>query len=151
VAKDKDILWVKPDVFGNQVSLYVAKMENHIQKHAYDKYPTTEEHVFQAVTNPDAARRSLDPVIGEETCIFEKFFSSEQQRFFATVIYDGMREPLDYEDGKKTGYVTTAYFPGRINNSRNIGEVFWTRENGLIAPRKQDALEITSSADEEEK
>ncbi|MEO6802034.1 MAG: hypothetical protein ABI197_02180 [Granulicella sp.] len=127
MSNSKDILWVRNDVFGNQVSLYVKTMDGHISKHQFDKYRTTEEHIFQALTQPDAARRSLDPAIGEESCVFEKFFPAEGQRFFTTAIYDDVVTPADIEAGGKRGRITTSYFPGRPNNSRMIGEIFWTK------------------------
>lgn len=128
MSSNKDILWVRNDVFGNKVSLYVKTMNSHISKHEFDKYPTTEEHVYQALTNPDTARRSLDPVVGHESCIFEKFFPIEGQRFFTTAIYDDVADPKDYEKGGKLGRISTSYFPGREGNSRHIGEIFWAKQ-----------------------
>jgi len=127
VSKSKDIFWTRPDVFKNQVSLPIWVWEQHASKHAFDKYPASEEHIYQAIVNPDHAHRSLDPVIGDESCIFEKFFEVEQQPFFVPVLFDGVVDPGDYEQGGKNGRVLTGYFPGRQNISRMIGEIFWSK------------------------
>jgi hypothetical protein len=125
VKKNKDVYWIRQDVFTNRVSLPVWVWEQHASKHALDKYPATEEHIYQAVVNPDYAHRSLDPDIGGETCIFEKFFEAEP--FFVPVLYEGVVVPGDYEQGGKSGRVLTGYFPGRLNIPRTIGEVFWSK------------------------
>ena len=65
--------------------------------------------------------------IGDETCIFEKFFEVEQQPFFVPVLYEGMVVPWDYEQGGKQGRVLTGYFPGKQNIPRTIGEIFWSK------------------------
>jgi hypothetical protein len=127
VSNSKDIYWIRPDVFTNQVSLPVWVWERHASKHAFDKYPATEEHIYQAIVDPDHAHRSLDPEIGNETCIFEKFFEVEQQPFFVPVLYEGVVAPEEYEQGGKNGRVLTGYFPGQQNISRTIGEIFWSK------------------------
>jgi hypothetical protein len=127
VAKSKDIYWVRPDVFTNQVSLPVWVWEQHASKHAFDKYPATEEHIFQAIVNPDHAHRNLDPAVENESCIFEKYFEVEQQSFFVPVLYEGVVAPQDYEKGGKSGRVLTGYFPGKQNFSKTIGEIFWSK------------------------
>jgi hypothetical protein len=127
VVKSKDVFWVRPDVLNNQVAFYVPTWEKHASKHAYDKTPATQEHFYQTVVDPDHAHRSLDPIIGNESCIFEKFFESEQQRFFVPVLYEGVVAPGDYDQGGKKGKVLTGYFPGPQNNSRTIGEIFWSK------------------------
>jgi hypothetical protein len=99
----------------------------HASKHAFDKYPATDEHIYQAIVDPDHAHRSLDPVIADESCIFEKFFEAEKQRFFVPVLYEGVVVPGDYDQGGKKGRVLTGYFPGRPNNSSTIGEIFWSK------------------------
>jgi hypothetical protein len=126
VVRNKDVYWVRQDVLNNRVSFYVETWETHAEKHRWDKTPASQEHVYQAIIDPDHAHRSLDPVIGNESCIFEKFFEIEQQRFFVPVLYEGVLIPGDYDQGGKTGKVLTGYFPGRLNNSSTIGEIFWS-------------------------
>jgi hypothetical protein len=98
-----------------------------MQKHSFDKFPATEEHVYQTIIDPDHAHRSLDPCVLGEGCVFEKFFEPEQQRFFVPVLYDGIVVPEDYEQGGKKGRVLTGYFPGKQNNSKSIGPIFWSK------------------------
>ena len=62
-----------------------------------------------------------------EGCVFEKFFVAEQQRFLVPVIYAGVDVQEDYEKGGKKGRVLTGYFPGRQNNSKTVGEIFWSK------------------------
>ena len=125
MPKSKDILWVRKDVINNSVSFYEETWIYHASKHAFDKVPVTQEHFYQAIVNPDHARRSLDPVIGHESCIFEKFFEEEQRSFFLPVIYDGVESPGDYDQGGKKGRVSTGFFQqGKISGS--IGEIFWS-------------------------
>lgn len=131
-------------------------MQNHISKHAWDKYPMEEEHIYQAVTDPDHARRSLDPHIGGESCVFEKFFPSvgpAGQRFFTAVLYDGSEVPERYEQGGLKGKVSTAYFPGDRPNSRYIGDIFWSKQEVLttLAATSEGtrSVEVGSDADEE--
>jgi hypothetical protein len=141
-------LWVRSDPFDNKVSLYEKTMAGHISKHEMDKFPTTEEHIYQGVTDPDHARRSLDPVVGHETCVFEKMFQSIGQRFFASVIYDGVANPGDYDEGGKTGHVTTGYFPGKPTNSRYIGEIFWSKQQTKVV-ETSELLELQAVKEEE--
>jgi hypothetical protein len=126
VINKNDIYWVRQDVLGNSVSFYMKRWEDHASKHAHDKTPTNQEHFYQTIVDPDHARRSLDPVIGTETCIFEKFFEDEGERFLMPVIYDGVTAPGDYDQGGKSGKVLTGYFQyGPM--SRNIGPIFWSK------------------------
>lgn len=134
MANKNDILWMRQDVLGNLVSFYEKTWELHASKHAFDQTPTTQEHFFQAIVDPDYARRSLDPVIGNEACIFEKFFEAEQKRFFLPVIYDGVEAPHDYDKGKKKGRVMTGYFQNGPT-SANIGEIFWSKSKGKKGSR----------------
>jgi hypothetical protein len=127
VASNNDIFWVRQDVLHNTVSFYVKTWEQHASKHTSDKIPATEEHFYQAIVDPDYARRSLDPEIGYESCIFEKFFETEQQRFFVPVLYDEVKVAGDYDHGGKRGKVLTGYFPSGPNMSRFIGEIFWSK------------------------
>jgi hypothetical protein len=126
VANKNDIRWMRHDAFKNSVSLPVFVWE-HMQKHGFDKYPATEEHILQTVVDPDHAHRSLDPYVLGEGCVFEKFFVAEQQRFLVPVIYAGVDVQEDYEKGGKKGRVLTGYFPGRQNNSKTVGEIFWSK------------------------
>jgi len=126
VANKNDIRWMRTDVFKNFVSLPVFVWE-HVQKHAFDKFPATEEHIYQTVIDPDHAHRSLDPYVLGEGCVFEKFFESEQQRFLVPVIYEGITVPEEYEEGGKKGRVWTGYFPGKPNDSSSVGPIFWSK------------------------
>ena len=125
MANKNDVRWVRTDVFKNSVSLPVFVWE-HVDKHAFDKIPATEEHIYQTIVAPDHAHRSLDPFVLDEGCVFEKFFEPEQQRFLVPVLYDGIIVPEEYEKGGKKGRVLTGYFPGKQNNSRTVGEIFWS-------------------------
>jgi phosphoketolase len=125
VANKNDIYWVRQEVLANTVSFYMKTWEMHAEKHAFDRTPATQDHFYYAVTDPDHLRRSLDPEIGHEACIFEKFFEPEQKRFFVPVIYEEVVAPLDYEKGGKKGRVMTGYFEnGPL--SKYIGEIFWS-------------------------
>lgn len=129
MAKNKkDIYWVRNDVFKNSVSLPMWVWDQHASKHAFDKYPASEEHIYQTIVDPDHAHRSLDPFVLGDGCIFEKFFEAEQQRFLVPVIYEGVAVPEDYEQGGKKGRVLSGYFPGKQNNSRTVGPIFWSKK-----------------------
>lgn len=129
MASKKGINWVHQDVFSNSVSFYAKTWEGHASKHAFDKTPTTEDHFLQTILDPDHARTSLDPAIGHESCIFEKFFEAQQQRFFMPVIYDGVVNPGDYDQGGKSGRVMTGYFQyGKM--SGHIGPIIWSKPDG---------------------
>jgi hypothetical protein len=127
VAKKGDIFWVREDVLKNWVSFYVGTWEQHASKHTYDKHPATQEHFYQAIIDPDHAHRSLDPVIGNESCVFEKYFEDEKQRFFVPVLYEGVIVPGDYDQGGKKGKVLTGYFPDADQVSKMIGPIFWSK------------------------
>jgi len=129
LSSNKNIYWVRNDVLNNSVSLYAKTMDIHASKHANDEVPTTEEHIFQTVTNPDHARRSLDPVVGSETCVFTKHFEAEGFPVVVPVIYDDLVKAEEYEHGGKTGRVTTGYFETRGYFSKFIGEIFWSKPN----------------------
>jgi hypothetical protein len=129
VASKNDIFWLRPDVFDNRVSFHINTWEQHASKHTFDKVPATAEHFYQVIIDPDYARRSLDPVIGYETCIFERFFEAEQDRFFVPVLYEGVVVPGDYDQGGKKGKVLSGYFQGGQNLSRFIGEIFWSKRS----------------------
>lgn len=124
-----DVFWMRQDVLGNFVRFYVRTWEIHAEKHAFDKIPSTPEHIYQAVTDPDFAHRSLDPAIGSESCIFEKFFEPEQQRFFVPVLYEGVDASGDYDQGGKNGKVLSGFFLEGMKPSRMIGEVFWSKDD----------------------
>jgi len=126
VANKNDIFWIRQDVLGNTVSFFMKTWEIHAEKHAWDKTPTSTDHFYETIMNPDHARRSLHPVVGHETCIFEKFFEAEQQRFFMPVLYDGVIVSGDYDQGGKPGKVSTGFFEyGQM--SKNIGPIFWSK------------------------
>lgn len=126
MANKNDIFWVRQDVLHNSVSFYMKTWDFHASKHTFDKTPANQEHFYQTIMTPDHARRSLDPAIGHEACIFEKFFENEQKRFFMPVIYEGVVIPGDYDQGGKTGHVATGYFEyGPM--SKYIGPIFWSR------------------------
>lgn len=127
MPSNKDVFWVRQDVFGNRISFYMATWNYHAEKHAYDKIPTTPEHIYQAIIDPDFAHRSLVDVIGPESCIFEKFFQAEQQSFFVPVLYEGVTIPGEYDRGGKTGKVLTGYFLDSSKPSNMIGEIFWSK------------------------
>jgi hypothetical protein len=127
--KSKDVYWVRQDVLGNQVSLYVETFDFHVTpRHGDDLTPATEEHIYQTIIDPDHARRTLDPAMAGEACIFQKFFDAEQQNFLVPVLYDEIAVLNDYEQGGKQGKVLTGYFPylGRLSGS--IGEIFWSKD-----------------------
>ncbi len=126
MANNSDIYWIRLDVFKNDVTLPVWVWDRHASKHSHDKYPATEEHIYQTIVNPDHAHRSLDPAVMGDGCVFEKFFEVEQQRFLVPVLYEGVIVPGDYEKGGKKGRVLTGYFPGKQNNSSTVGEIFWS-------------------------
>ena len=134
--KSKDVYWVRPDVLGNQVSLYVETYDFHASKHAFDEVPATEEHIYQTIVDPDHARRSLDSTIGNESCIFQKFFGEEQQIFLVPVLYEGISVPDEYEQGGNLGKVLTGYFPrnGRLGGS--VGEIFWSKPKEIGRQKK---------------
>lgn len=129
MAGNKDILWVRNDVLNNKVSLYAKTWNLHAEKHTFDKVPATEEHIFRTVTDPDHARRSNDPDVGHETCVFEKHFVDEGQAFIVPVIYDGVEEAGDYDQGGKAGRVTTGYFPDGGRLSKHVGQIFWSKSS----------------------
>ncbi len=129
MPKSKDIFWVRSDVLDNSVSFYEETWNQHASKHAFDKIPATPEHFYQAIVDPDHAHRSLDPVIGHESCVFEKFFDVEQKSFFVPVVYDGVVSPGDYDQGGKKGRVSTGYFNSGTKLSGSIGPIFWSKKN----------------------
>jgi hypothetical protein len=129
VANKKDIYWVRNDVFSNQVSLPVWVWEQHASKHVYDKFPASEEHIYQTIIDPDHAHRSLDPVVLGEGCVFERYFKTEQQTFIVPVLYEDIAVPEEYEQGGKKGRVLTGYFPGSQNLSKTIGPIFWSKKS----------------------
>jgi hypothetical protein len=126
VPRSKDVLWYRQDVLGNWVSFYEETWSLHAEKHAWDKIPATQEHFYQTFTEPDCLHRSLDEFIGPESCVFEKFFESEQQKFYVPVLYEGVITAGDYDQGGKKGTVKTGYFQSGIDPSSTIGEIFWT-------------------------
>jgi hypothetical protein len=111
------------------VSFYVETWDLHAEKHAWDKTPATQEHIYQTIIDPDHAHRSLDDVIGHESCVFEKFFNPEQQIFYVPVLYEGVTAPGDYDQGGKQGKVLTGYFQSGLYPSSTIGEIFWSNPN----------------------
>ena len=125
MASNKDILWVRKDVLENSASFYVKTWEMHASKHVFDSIPTTQEHFYQTIMDPDYARRSLDPIIGNEACVFEKYFEDEQQSFLMPVLYEGVIVPRDYDQGGKKGKVLSGYFQNGPM-SKHIGEIFWS-------------------------
>jgi len=102
--------------------------DQHASKHTFDKYPASEEHIYQTIVNPDCAYRSLDPFVLGDGCIFEKFFEAEQQRFLVPVIYEGVQVPEDYEHGGRKGRVMTGFFRDKQNNTKTIGPIFWPKK-----------------------
>jgi hypothetical protein len=128
MAKSKDIYWVRSDVFKNSVTLPVWVWDQHASKHAFDKYPASEDHIYQTIVDPDYAHRSLDPFVLGEGCVFEKFFEAEQQRFLVPVLYEDITVSEEYELGGKKGRVMTGFFPGKPNNSKHVGATFWKKK-----------------------
>ncbi|MGO9326430.1 MAG: hypothetical protein ACLP07_17885 [Terracidiphilus sp.] len=126
MPRNRDVYWYRPDVIGNWVSFYEETWLLHAEKHAWDKIPADPEHFYKTVTDPDYLRRSLDEFIGPESCVFEKFFETEQQRFFVPVQYEDVTTPGGYDQGGKKGRVMTGFFQSGLTISSSIGEIFWT-------------------------
>jgi hypothetical protein len=118
-------------VLGNHVSFYEETWFFHAEKHAWDKIPATQEHFYQTFSDPDYLHRSEDEFIGPESCIFEKFFEAEQQKFYLPVQYEGVVLPGDYDQGGRKGRVKTGYFQSGLRPSSTIGEIFWTNPRML--------------------
>lgn len=128
MAKSKDVYWVRKDVFQNYVTLPMWVWDHHASKHELDAVPATEEHIFQAIVDPDHAHRSLDPAVLGEGCVFEKYFPGIQFPFFVPVLYENIQEPNEYETGGKQGRVLTGYFETRQRISSSIGPIFWSKQ-----------------------
>lgn len=137
MPRNKDVFWLRADVLKNQVSFYVETWENHASKHASDKVPSSPEHIYQTVVAPDVAHRSLDPVIGGEVCLFVKRFEIEQLRFIVPVIYDGVEEAGDYDQGGKKGRVQSGWFLQNNKPSNMVGEIIWTKQDGLLGGKNK--------------
>ena len=127
MKKNKDVYWVRKDVFQNSVTLPMWVWDQHASKHEFDEVPATEEHIFQAIIDPDHARRSFDPVVGGEGCVFEKYFPNIDFPLFVPVLYEDVQEPNEYELGGKQGRVLTGYFETRQRISSSIGPIFWSK------------------------
>jgi hypothetical protein len=119
------------DPFQNRVVLYEKTWLFHTaQKHnpAYGEILPNLGDVRESVLNPDQIRRSLDPVIGTESCIFEKFIGPESQLLRTPVIYD-LSPGTAYETAITSGHVMTSFYPDPPYRSVNVGEVFWVKPN----------------------
>lgn len=117
------------DPFGNRVVLYEKTWQMHISaKHVplYGEELPDLGDIRESVINPDQLRRSVHPEIGNETCIFEKFIGSTNTLLRTPVIYT-LAPDATYEQGKADGHVTTSFYPDTQYQSRNVGDIFWTK------------------------
>lgn len=118
------------DPFGNKVVLYEKTWEKHTApKHnpTYNEQLPDLGDVRESVLNPDQIRRSLHPVIGNDSCIFEKFIGPENQLLRTFAIFD-LQPGVSYEDdGQNNGHIMTTFYPDPPYLSRNVGEVFWVK------------------------
>jgi hypothetical protein len=116
------------DPMGNRVVLYEKTWLQHTAPKRTDRDERLPDlgEVREAVLNPDRIRRSAHPVIGNQSCVFEKFIGPENQLLRTPVIYD-LAEGTSYDDkGQSSGHVMTAFFHdpyyGQIK-----GEIFWNK------------------------
>jgi len=125
VSRNKNALFFVIDPFANRVILYQETWEKHTSLKHDDKLPDLGD-VRESVLNPDQIRRSLHPVIGAESCVFEKFIGPSNELLRTPVIYD-LEAEGSYESGKNHGRVMSSFFPDPPYLSRNVGEIFWTK------------------------
>jgi hypothetical protein len=119
------------DPFGNRVVLYEKTWQIHTSKKhnpVFNEELPDLGDVREAVLNPDQMRRSMEPTIGWQTCIFEKFVGNDNQLLRAPVYYD-LEPGQSYEVGERSGWITTSFFPDPPYLSRNVGEIFWTKSD----------------------
>jgi hypothetical protein len=117
------------DPFGNRVVLYEKTWLIHTApKHCpeYGEVLPDLGDVRESVLKPDQIRRSKDPVIGSQSCIFEKFIGAENHLLRTPVYYD-LEPETTYEAGISSGKVATSFYPDPPYQSRNVGEIFWVK------------------------
>jgi hypothetical protein len=118
-------MFIVPDPFSNRVCLYEKTWLIHtLPKH--DEDPPDLGDVRESVLNPDQARRSLNPNIGNESCVFEKFIGPDNRLLRTPVIYD-LGPGRTYEAGGNSGRVMTSFYPDPLSRNRNVGEIFWSK------------------------
>jgi hypothetical protein len=117
------------DPLGNRVVLYEKTWLLHTAAKRLERDEQLPDlgDVRESVLNPDQIRRSLHPVLGPNSCVFEKFVGPDNQLLRVPVLYD-LAEGVAYDDpGKSHGHVMTTFYPDPPYQSKNVGEIFWIR------------------------
>jgi len=117
------------DPLGNRVVFY----EKTWLLHTLPKRTERDERVpdlgdvRESVLNPDQIRRSSHPIIGNQSCIFEKFIGPENLLLRTPVIYD-LADGTTYDDASQSsGRIATSFYPDPPFQSKNVGEIFWKK------------------------
>lgn len=122
----------------NRVTLFEKTYEVHTRgRHEEDLAEVRD--IQASVMEPDRIRESLDPVIGTESCIFEKSVGESGILLHVPVIYDGVTVQSPFTVGNKSGRVMTAFYPDPSRMSRNVGKVIWTAKTGLTSDHEKSS------------
>ena len=92
-------------------------------RHAEQDHIGDLEQVRTTVADPDLMRHSTHPIIGTDTCLFERVVAGTDDVMRISVIYDNP----NYLAGGNRGHVTGIYMP-EPGSGGYIGEIFWTAE-----------------------
>jgi hypothetical protein len=80
------------------------------------------EEIKATLSDASRARRSTDPDIGNDTCIYERFIEGTNLLMRIPVLFDYST----YDQGQHLGKVTTAFVLDKIDWDRGqVGEIFW--------------------------
>jgi hypothetical protein len=129
VANNRNIMFMVFDPMGNRIVLYEKTWLQHTaaKRIERDERLPALGDVRESVLNPDQIRRSLHPVIGTNSCVFEKFIGPDSQLLRVPVLYD-LAEGVAYDDpGRSEGHIMSTFYPDPPYQSRNVGEIFWKK------------------------
>lgn len=128
MANNKNTMFMVYDPMGNKVVLYEKTWLQHIspkRTNRDERLPDLGE-IRESVLNPDRIRRSVTPVIGGQSCVFEKLLGPDNQLLRTPVIFD-LAEGVAYDDeGQSHGHVMTSFFQDSYYGPIK-GQIFWNK------------------------
>jgi hypothetical protein len=114
-------------VFNNVVYMTEKTWQQHsIPRHSDQDLVGDLEQIKATLQKASRARRSTDPYIGQETCIYERFIEGTNLLMRVPVLYDY----ANYEQGQLLGKATSAFVleEGRWDSGQ-VGEIFWLKKD----------------------
>jgi hypothetical protein len=120
----RNVLFKVTCPIGNTVELWEKTWEGHSKpRHAEQDHIGDLKKVQATIEDPDQMRLSTHPVVGSDSCLYERTVAGTNALMRIAVIYDSP----GFQVGGLQGHVTGIYMP-EPGSGGYVGEIFWLAE-----------------------